>query len=59
MYDENVLDYWRLPNGIYKVKLKKNDGLEGCNARKNTLPSQSGVSNLCNSKRVVKVFLKK
>ena len=22
-YDENVLDYWRLPNGNYIVKLKK------------------------------------
>ena len=22
-YDENVLDYWKLPNGNYKVKLKK------------------------------------
>ena len=22
-YDDNVLDYWRLPNGSYIVKLKK------------------------------------
>ena len=22
-YDGNVLDYWKLPNGIYIVKLKK------------------------------------
>ena len=22
-YDENVLDYWRLPNGSYIVKFKK------------------------------------
>ena len=28
-YDENVLDYWKLPNGNYIVKLKKDDGLEG------------------------------
>ena len=27
-YDENVLDYWRLPNGNYIVKLKKDDELE-------------------------------
>ena len=30
-YDYNVLDYWRLPNGIYIVKLKKGDGLDGDN----------------------------
>ena len=30
-YDENVLDYWKLPNGNYIVKLKKDDGLEGDN----------------------------
>ena len=27
-YDENVLDYWKLPNGNYIVKFKKDDGLE-------------------------------
>ena len=25
-YDDNVLDYWRLPNGNYIVKKKKDDG---------------------------------
>ena len=29
--DQNVLDYWRLPNGIYIVKLKKDDEVEGNN----------------------------
>ena len=24
----NVLDYWRLPNGNYIVKMKKDDGLD-------------------------------
>ena len=24
-YDDNVLDYWRLLNGNYKVKLEKDD----------------------------------
>ena len=33
-YDENVLDYWRLPNGNYIVKLKKDDGLESDNDEK-------------------------
>ena len=30
-YDDNVLDYWRLSNGIYIVKLKKDDRLYGGN----------------------------
>ena len=25
-YDENVLDYWKLPNGICIVKMKKDNG---------------------------------
>ena len=37
-YDDNVLDYWRLPNGNYIVKLKKDDGLDGDNDLQNTLP---------------------
>ena len=27
-FDENVLDYWKLPNGNYMVKMKKDDGLD-------------------------------
>ena len=27
-FDENVLDYWKLPNGNYIVKMKKDDGLD-------------------------------
>ena len=31
-YDENVSDYWRLPNGFYILKFKKKcDGLAGEN----------------------------
>ena len=26
-FDENVLDYWKLTNGNYIVKMKKDDGL--------------------------------
>ena len=30
-FDEKVLDYWKLPNGNYFVKMKKDDGLDdGC-----------------------------
>ena len=38
-YDENVLVFWRLPNGHYIVKIKKDHGLDGDNDVKNTLPS--------------------
>ena len=27
-FDENVLDYWKLPNENYSVKMKKDDGLD-------------------------------
>ena len=30
-YDDNVLENWRLPNGIYKKKLEKDDALDGDN----------------------------
>ena len=39
-YDENVLVYWRLPNGENIVKYKKDHGLEGDNDVKITLSCQ-------------------
>ena len=57
-YDENVLDYWKLPNGNYIVKLKKNDGLEGDNDVKKTLPSHLGAFILSNSKRIMNNFIR-
>ena len=36
-FDENVLDYWRIPNGNYIVKMKKDDGLDDECDIKNTL----------------------
>ena len=34
-FDGNVLDYWRLPNGNYIVKMKKDDGLDDdCDIKK-------------------------
>ena len=57
-YDENVLDYWRLPNGNYIVKLKKDDGLESDNDVKNTLPSHLGAFILSNSKRFMNNFIR-
>ena len=57
-YDENVLDYWRLPNGNYIVKFKKDDGLEEDNDVKNTLPSHLGAFILSNSKRNMNNFIR-
>ena len=57
-YDENVLDYWKLPNGNYIVKLKKDDGLEGDNDVKITLPSHIGGSILSNRKRIMNKFIR-
>ena len=43
-YDENVLDNWRLRNGKYIVKMKKDDGLDenDCDF-KNSLAAHLGV----------------
>ena len=57
-YDENVLDYWKLPNGNYIVNLKKDDGLEVNNDVKNTLPSHLGDFILSNSKRIMNNFIR-
>ena len=42
-YDENALEYWELPNGIYIVKIKNSDGLDDNNKVENTLPSDLGA----------------
>ena len=53
-YDESVLNYWRLPNENYIVKIEKDDGLDdGCDI-KNTLPAHLGAFILSNSKRIIK-----
>ena len=57
-YDDNVLDYWILPNGNYEVTFKKDDGLEGDNDVENILPSHLGAFILSNSKRIMNDFLR-
>ena len=57
-YDENVLDYWKFPNGNYIVKFKKDDGLEADNDVKNTKPSHLGAFILSNSKRIMNNFIR-
>ena len=52
-FNENVLDCWRLPNGNYIVKTKKDDGLDDDCHIKNTLPAGLGAFILSNSKRIM------
>ena len=48
-YDDNVLDYWKLSNGNYIVMMKKDDGLDYNNDKKNTLSFHLGAFILSNS----------
>ena len=57
-FDENVLDYWKLPNENYIVKMKKDDGLDHDCDIKNTLPAVLGAFNLSNSKRIMNNFIR-
>ena len=55
-FDENVLEYWKLLNGTYIVKMKKDDGLDDDCDIKNTMPAVLGAFILTNSKRLVNIF---
>ena len=55
-YDENVLEYWNLPNRSYIVEMKKDDGLDDDCDIKNTLPARLGAFILSNSKRSMNTF---
>ena len=57
-YNCNVLEYWRLSNGIYIVKLKPDDGLESDNDVQNKLPSHLGTCILSISKRLLINFIR-
>ena len=57
-FDENVLDYWKLPNGNYIVKMKKDDGLDDDCDNKNTLPAVLGAFILTNSRRIMNDFIR-
>ena len=58
-FDENVLDYWKLSNGNYIVKMKKDDGLDDddCDI-KNTLPAVLGAFILSSSRRNMNIFIR-
>ena len=57
-FDENVLDYWKLPNGNYFVKMKKDDGLDDDCDIKNSLPAVLGAFILGYSRRVSNKFIR-
>ena len=55
---EKVLDYWKLPNGNYIVKMKRDDGLDDDCDIKNTLPAVLGAFILANSRRIMNKFIR-
>ena len=57
-FDENVLDYWRLPNGNDIVKMKKDHGLDDDSHIKNALFAVLGAFILSISKRIMNSFLR-
>ena len=57
-FDENVFDYWRLPNGRYIKKMKKDDGLDDDCDIKSTLPAVLGAFILADSRRIPKKFFR-
>ena len=58
-FDENVLDYWKLPNEKFIVKMKKDDGLDDDCDIKNTPPAVLGAFMLGNSRRIMNNFIRK
>ena len=57
-FDENVLEFWKLPNGNYIVKMKKDDGLDDDCYIKNTLPAALGAFILGNGRRIMNKFIR-
>ena len=56
--DENVLDYWKLLNGNYIEKMKKDDGLDDDCDIENTFPAVLGSFILANSRRTMNKFIR-
>ena len=56
--DENNLGCWKLPNGNYIVKMKKDDGVDDdCDIR-NTLSAVLGSFILANARRIMNKFIR-
>ena len=57
-YDERVIDYEKVNNGNYIVKLKDDEGLQDEVKKVNTLPLQLVVFILSNSRRIMNNFIR-
>ena len=57
-FDENVLDYWRLPNGSHFVEMEKDDQLDKDCDTENTLTAVPGAYILSISKRNMNNFIR-
>ena len=57
-FGENLLEYSKLPNGHFIVKMKKDDGLDDDCDIKNTLPAVLGVFILSIIKRNMNKFIR-
>ena len=57
-YEKNVLDYLKLPNEFFFVKLRKDGGIDDDCDIKITLPTHSGAFILNNSKRLMNNFIR-
>ena len=57
-YDENVLDYWKLPNGNYFVKIKMTTDSMIIIVILNSLPAHLGSFTLSNSKRFMIISIR-
>ena len=57
-FDENVLDYWKIPNENYNTGMKKDDGLDDDCDIKNTLSAVLGAFILGNSRRIMSKYIR-
>ena len=57
-YDDEVLDTWKFQYGNYFVKMKEDDGLDGNNNNKTSLPSHLGAFILSKCKRIMNKIIR-
>ena len=56
-FNENVLEYFRLPNGKFIIEMKKYDGLDDDCDIKKTLTAVLGAFNFSNIQRIMNTFI--